>query len=180
MALIHYPVLNKHGEIIHSAVTSIDLHDLSRTAKTYDISSCYVVTPLVDQKQLVKRICGHWIEGAGGGYNPKRKKALELIHLKDTLADCVNDIAADQGVSPKTVATCARQCAGSIGYRELKPKIKTKKPYLLMFGTAWGLAESIITGADYILEPVCGMTAYNHLSVRSASAVIIDRLVGMY
>jgi hypothetical protein len=31
---------------------------------------------------------------------------------------------------------------------------------------------------DYILEPVYGPGEYNHLSVRSAVAIILDRLAG--
>jgi hypothetical protein len=32
--------------------------------------------------------------------------------------------------------------------------------------------------ADYVLDPVLGNTDYNHLSVRSAAAVILDRVFG--
>jgi hypothetical protein len=32
--------------------------------------------------------------------------------------------------------------------------------------------------ADYILEPIYGPGEYNHLSVRSAVAIILDRLLG--
>jgi hypothetical protein len=52
------------------------------------------------------------------------------------------------------------------------------QPYLLVFGTAWGLAEPFISEADYILEPISGRTDYNHLSVRSAAGIILDRLLG--
>lgn len=31
---------------------------------------------------------------------------------------------------------------------------------------------------DYILEPIHGTGEYNHLSVRSAVAIILDRLAG--
>ena len=52
------------------------------------------------------------------------------------------------------------------------------KPYVLILGTAWGLAEEFISLADYVLEPIAGSTDYNHLSVRSAAAIIFDRLLG--
>ena len=51
-------------------------------------------------------------------------------------------------------------------------------PYLLMFGTGWGMSEELLERSDYFLEPVSGPTDYNHLSVRSACAVILDRLLG--
>ncbi|MGD9074482.1 MAG: RNA methyltransferase [Desulfobacteraceae bacterium] len=34
--------------------------------------------------------------------------------------------------------------------------------------------------ADHILDPVEGVTDYNHLSVRTAAAIILDRLAGRY
>ena len=52
------------------------------------------------------------------------------------------------------------------------------KAYVLIFGTAWGLTEEFISKADYVLEPIVGKTDYNHLSVRSAAAIIFDRLLG--
>jgi hypothetical protein len=51
-------------------------------------------------------------------------------------------------------------------------------PFVLVFGTAWGLTEPFIAKADYILEPITGASEYNHLSVRSAAAIIFDRLLG--
>ena len=46
----------------------------------------------------------------------------------------------------------------------------------------WGLAEEALAWADYQLEPIRAEApsehAYNHLSVRSAVAIILDRLLG--
>lgn len=39
IALVHYPVLGKKGEIIGSAITNLDLHDIARTAKTYGMKT---------------------------------------------------------------------------------------------------------------------------------------------
>ncbi|HQK80165.1 MAG TPA: RNA methyltransferase [Syntrophales bacterium] len=50
---------------------------------------------------------------------------------------------------------------------------------MLVFGTGWGLADSIVARADCSLPPVRGGSdGYNHLSVRSAVAVVLDRLFG--
>jgi hypothetical protein len=62
VALAHYPVVNKNGDIITSAVTNLDLHDISRVVKTYGVRSFYVTTPLEDQKTLIKKIVSHWVE----------------------------------------------------------------------------------------------------------------------
>lgn len=65
-----------------------------------------------------------------------------------------------------------------VGYKKLREKIfNDDKPFLILFGTGWGLIEEVINSADYILKPVKGYNAFNHLSVRSAAAIILDRLL---
>jgi len=178
VALTHYPVVNKNGEIIASAVTNLDLHDISRVSKTYGVKAFYVVTPLADQKFLIERIVSHWIRGPGASYNPKRREALALIDIRDTLTEVLDHIKSKgQGV-PKTVATCARSNNRSIGYDVFREMLASGNPYLLVFGTAWGLSNNYIDEADFVLEPLEGHTEYNHLSVRSAAAIILDRLMG--
>ena len=178
MALIHYPVVNKKGDIIASAVTNLDLHDISRAAKTYGVRSFYVVTPLSDQKDLVEKIISHWLKGSGARYNPKRKEALKLIRIKKNLDEVMEDIRKTNGDSPKTVVTSAGHSPRNISYKRFRKMLQDDALYLLMFGTGWGLSEKFMAGADYALDPVFGNTDYNHLSVRSAAAIILDRLFG--
>ena len=178
MALVHYPVVNKNGEIIASAVTNLDLHDISRSAKTYGVRAFFVVTPLADQKNLVEKIVAHWLSGAGGTYNPKRKEALKLIVVKNSLDEVVDHIRQDIGEAPKTIVTSANQNSGNISFKRFRDMLHTGAAYLLILGTGWGLSEGFIAAADYVLNPVLGNTGYNHLAVRSAAAVVLDRLLG--
>jgi hypothetical protein len=178
VALAHYPVVNKSGDMITSAVTNLDLHDISRAAKTYGVKSFYVVTPLKDQQVLAQRIIAHWTEGAGGTYNPARRCALETIKVTDSIADVVEDIKSVEKRDPKKVVTSAGKYPSGISFANFRTVLKTGTPHLLIFGTAWGLAERFIAEADYVLEPIEGVSDYNHLSVRSAAAIILDRLVG--
>ncbi len=178
VALTHYPVVDKRGDIINSAVTNLDLHDISRAVKTYGAKSFYVVTRLVDQQNLVQKIILHWTSGLGASYNPARRSALELVKVKHTIADAAEDIKVIEGKYPKTVVTCARKYPASTGFKEFREVLKIGQPHLLIFGTAWGLAEAFISDADYILDPITGPTDYNHLSVRSAAGIILDRLLG--
>lgn len=178
VALTHYPVVDKRGDTITSAVTNLDLHDISRAVKTYGVKSYYVVTPLVDQQDLVQKIISHWTSGSGAVYNPARRSALELIKVKATIADVVEDIKGIENDYPKTAVTCARRNTTSTGYKEFRELLKSGKPHLLVFGTAWGLAQSFIAESDYILDPIMGPTDYNHLSVRTAAGIILDRLLG--
>ena len=178
VALTHYPVVNKRGDVIASALTNLDLHDIARAAKTYGVKSFYLVTPLSDQKVLANKIIAHWTTGAGAVYNPARHRALELIKVKDSIDDVAEEINGIENSYPKLVTTCARRYPTSIGYAEFRGIIESHIPHLLIFGTAWGLAESFISDADFVLEPITGVTDYNHLSVRSAPAIILDRLLG--
>jgi hypothetical protein len=178
LALVHFPVVNREGEIIASAVTNLDLHDLARIACTYGAQRFYVVTPLADQQTLVRRIVDHWTEGFGAAHNPDRRRAMRGIRLCQTLADAAEAIRERDGQRPLVVATCARPGTRRMTVGRLKTLIADGRPCLLVFGTASGLAEAPLEDADEILAPIRGVGDYNHLPVRAAAAVVLDRLVG--
>ena len=178
LALIHYPVYNKAGDVIASAVSNLDLHDISRAATTYGIEDFYVVTPLLDQQALINRITAHWTEGAGAIYNPDRKEALQVIRVVSCLEDVITTVEGRGGGRPILVATDARARKGNIGFSRCFQLVRDGRPLVILFGTAWGLSSKLIESADYTLEPILGPTDYNHLPVRSAVAVILDRFFG--
>lgn len=180
LALLHHPVKNKNGETIASAVTNLDLHDLSRVAKTYGVTAVYVITPLTDQQALVRKIISHWREGYGAAYNPKRREALDLVRVTESLAAAVDEIGSLEPERPvRKIATGAMQNDGVISFSALRRKLNSEAAaFLLMLGTAWGLTDDIIADADYALEPIRGNTGYNHLPVRAAAAIILDRVLG--
>lgn len=178
IALVHHPVVDKQGGVITSAVTNLDLHDIARAARTYGVRSFFVVTPLEDQQVLAKRILDHWREGFGARYNPDRREALGLVRVVDSLQTLKAAVAAHGGGAPEIVATSCHASAGTISHHRLQRMMDSGRPYTLIFGTAWGLAPEVTQAADWILEPIIGRTAYNHLSVRSAASIVLDRLLG--
>ncbi len=177
VALIHYPVTNKKNMTIGSALTTIDLHDIARASVTYGVKGFYVVTPYPDQADLAHKVIAHWTQGAGGRINPDRKNALNLIRVSESLEQTVSFIEEEQNEPVVTVATSARQHPGSIGAGDLKQKLNDKASHVILFGTAWGLAQSVIESANFILDPISGNTDYNHLSVRSAVSIYLDRII---
>ena len=179
IALIHFPVINKSGEAIGSAVTNLDIHDIARAAKTFGVGRYYIVTPYADQQQLVTEIIDHWQTGHGAVYNPARKSALALVRLAGSLEDVILKVSETYGKRPLLVTTSARIHENSITFTDARKRIGKGEPLLLLFGTAHGLAPEVINRADYTLPPVCGNTGYNHLSVRSAVSIILDRLLGV-
>jgi hypothetical protein len=177
IGLLHYPVYNKRREIIASAITNLDLHDLARLAKTYGARRFYVINPLVDQQALAKRICEHWISGYGASYNGDRREAMSLISVVSTLDESVAEIEELEGQLPALMVTDAGKNKGErITYDMAREIVATHKAIMVLFGTAWGIAHELLKKADYVLAPILGVSHYNHLSVRGAAAITLDRL----
>ncbi len=178
IALVHHPVLNKLGEIIGSAVTNLDIHDIARAARTYGVVDYTIITPYTDQQELVGEILDHWQTGHGAQYNPARKTALDQVQLKVSLAETIDGITKQYGSTPLLFATSAKAGEKCISYRDAGNKLKNGERILLLFGTAHGLAPEVMELADCTLPPIQEGSAYNHLSVRSAAAITLDRLLG--
>lgn len=180
LALVHYPVYNKHLQVIATSVTNLDIHDISRCSRTYGLQGFYIVHPLEAQQELVEKVRSFWQEGYGSEYNPDRKDALNVLRLSESLSDTIAAITAETGQQPKLVATDARTYPNTLSYSEMRNLINEDhgQPWLLIFGTGFGIESELMQQCDFILEPVMGASDYNHLSVRSAVAIIIDRLLG--
>ncbi len=178
LALVHYPVYNKEGRVVVSSITNLDIHDLSRLVKTYNGRAFYMVTPLEAQRAMIERICAHWRSGFGAVYNPNRGEALELVRVTLSLETLREEIVSEAGKEPIMVATSAREWEGRfIRYRDLGDRIlEGDEPVVILLGTGWGLTREVIRGCHYLLKPIKGMGRYNHLSVRCAAAIVLDRL----
>jgi len=174
IALVHYPVYNKQREIVQTCVTGVDLHDLARTSLTYGVKKYFVVNPLPAQLNFVRRIVDCWKKEESLIHNWTRAEAFRLIELCENLEEVIGKLK-----NPILEATSARN-KGKLSYRAMRQKLKRlKRQVLILFGTGWGLSEEILNRADYVLKPIKGCGAYNHLSVRSAAAIILDKLLGV-
>ena len=177
LALVHFPVYNKNGEIVASSVTTLDIHDIARICRTYDLGGFYVVTPLETQRRLVERMLRHWLTGYGAEYNSTRKEALLTTYVTTCLEDAIQDIAQRFGEKPRTIVTDAKPFPRNIGHNQMRGELKNGGQRLLIFGTGWGLEQGLVRKADYLLAPIQGCNGYNHLPVRAAIAIILDRLL---
>ncbi|MBA2849356.1 RNA methyltransferase [Thermosulfuriphilus ammonigenes] len=178
LALIHHPVINRDGQTITSSITNLDIHDISRVARTYGIRGFFLVTPLKDQQALAREIIDYWTKGRGGRGNPHRREALLLCQIAGTLFEALEKIKEKEGISPLTIATGASPPRRDLSFDAAKRLIAQGRPLVILLGTASGLSPLVFQRADYVLEPLCGPTDYNHLSVRAAAAIILDRLLG--
>ena len=180
LALVHHPVIrDRFGGVGATSVTPLNIHDLARAARTYGVAPLYVVTPLLSQQALVGRILGHYREGYGAEANPTRAEALRDVVLAGSINEALDDLCRRAGEYPLAVGTAAQPGPRGVTYPELAARLAAgTRPWVLLFGTGWGLAPEAAAQCDLFLGPVRGPGEFNHLPVRSAVAVILDRLFG--
>jgi hypothetical protein len=175
IALVHHPVLDRRGDVVTSAVTNLDIHDLARLATTYNLSRYYLVTPAAEQRLLASRIIGHWQKGAGASYNPDRCQALDCLQVVNSFDDALADWRSLVGSEGLAMLTGASHQKG-VDYPQAQT-LAAERPLMLVFGTGHGLAPEIYESDHPCLAPVRA-GQYNHLSVRTAAAIMLDRLIG--
>lgn len=179
IGLVHYPVYDKQKKVVATSITNLDLHDIARASTTYNVERYLVIHPHEAQRRLAQEILAYWQAGYGSKYNPDRKEAFNRLLLVPSVEEAVAWIEEHYGKRPRTVVTTARSQGEFITYLQLRNKINAgEEDYLILLGTGWGLEEGVFQGADYRLAPIRGGGIYNHLSVRSAAAIIMDRLLG--
>ena len=179
VALLHDQMVDKTGKMVTTSVTLIDVHDISRSSRTFGAGGLFVVHPSQTIRALVRTIKTHWDSGFGATYNPNRTDALGVLSIVTDLDEALLHIERRTGQLPKLIATSARDGDDRISYDAMRTEIaKRESPFLLMFGTGWGMSDELMARANYVLKPINGPTDYNHLSVRAACAITLDRLMG--
>lgn len=183
LTLVHHPVLDRDGATVTTAITNLDLHDMARSARTYGATELFVVHPIAAQRLLAERIRDHWVSGSGKRRIPDRSDALELLRIVPSIEDAYAELGGEAGragIELWTTAATARH-GDLTDYPAARGRLsQADKPVLIAFGTGWGLARELIVSADVRLAPIRARaeTGYNHLSVRAACAIVLDRLLG--
>jgi hypothetical protein len=178
VALLHYPVLDRSGQEITTAITNLDVHDIARSAYTYGIERYFVVHPIAAQRQLVERVRHHWVQGAGRLRIPDREFPLRAVEVVADLATASAVWAESESLEVWT--TSAKVCPGALDHGEARALLRRAgSRVLLVFGTGWGLAPRVHANAAACLGPIPSprTDGYNHLSVRAAAAIMFDRLL---
>ncbi|MEQ8820880.1 MAG: RNA methyltransferase [Sumerlaeia bacterium] len=183
IALVHFPTVDKQGAVTATSVTNLDLHDLARAGRTYGVEGYWLVHPFEGMQRYVERVMSHWREGWGAAYNPTRKQALEGAVVVSDLGEVARRMEAlYPGHEVLFVATSARQGKQRIPFSTMRQWLEAPdsgKVYCILFGTGYGLHPEVMQEVDYVLEPINGPTDWNHLSVRAAAAITLDRLLGL-
>jgi len=165
-----------------TSVTSIDVHDIARSSKTYGLKNYFIVTPLKDQQKIVGKMLDFWQKGVGKEYNQSRFESVKSVSLVSSLEDVVKQIELQEGKRPVVITTSAvkkYKKKNIITYHDQSKVWAMERPVLFLFGTGQGLSDEVMDAADFVLVPVEGFSDYNHLSVRSAAAIIFDRWLGV-
>lgn len=175
--LVHSPVVLAGHRTGMSSVTNLDLHDISRTARTYGMGTFYVATPAADQRALLTGIIRHW-ERAGVMGHENRLQALRMACPVESVEEAVSRMTESYGEEPFVIATTANwpKKPACVSFRDVRAMAR-KRPVLILLGTAHGLSPKLVKACGAVLRPVRFMD-YNHLSVRSAAAIIADRIIG--
>jgi tRNA (guanine37-N1)-methyltransferase len=189
LALVHHPVVDRHGKIVTSSLTNFDIHDLARSTATYDLAAYHIVTPITSQREKAEHIASLWLDDPVTGAPPARKQpasgsragALSRVRTADSVETVIANITAEHGAPPIVVATSARADSFPTARRMSAPELLADmsldpSPLLILLGTGWGLADALIPSVTRILAPIEGGSDWNHLSVRSAGAILLDRL----
>lgn len=179
--LMHGDVLLKGNLVGTTSVTSLDIHDIARSSLTYNLKNYFIVTPLEDQQKVVKTLTDFWQTGVGVDYNIHRHQSIERVRLQSNLDEVVDFITKQEGKAPLLIATSAKSFdhLNKITYHDQTRVWAEDRPVLFIFGTGHGLAPHILERCDFLLEPIYSFSDFNHLSVRSAVAVILDRWLGL-
>lgn len=177
---VHYPVLDKRGEKSSTAITGMDLHDIARACRTYGIKKYLLVTPIAQQREMAKRIAGHWTSGWGADYNPDRREAFSTLKIFASVQKAISWAEEKEKKPVFKIATTAKRHAGAQHWLTLKREIlRRDHSPLIIFGTGWGLHDEVMETADAVMTPICGgKDGWNHLSVRSAVSITLDRFFG--
>ncbi|MGN6109471.1 MAG: tRNA (guanosine(37)-N1)-methyltransferase TrmD [Kofleriaceae bacterium] len=186
LALVHHPVFDRTGKIVTTSLTNFDIHDLARSTMTYGLAAYHIVTPVTSQREKAAHIAGLWLEE-----NPSRKPpatgsragALARVRTAASVEQVISELDQEYGRSPLVVATSARPESFPEALRRTPNDLLAEAsfdpaPLLILLGTGWGLADHLIPSVSRLLTPIEGASDWNHLSVRSAGAILLDRLFG--
>lgn len=180
LALLHYPTRDRVGDLVATNITNFDIHDIARACRVYGIDRYYIIHPIREQLMFVERVLDHWNVGEGSKFNPMRKTALRDVRTAENLDKAKKDWGYEDA---KIIVTSAKSVEGqqSFSFDSFKNCLETEnQPYILTFGTGFGLTQDFIKSCNGILEPIKGNSRddYRHLSVRSAVSICLDRLLG--
>lgn len=179
VALMHSQVMVS-GRVGNTSITSLDIHDIARSSKTYGVENYFIVSKVEDQRKNLKAFLDFWVSSEGKEHNLSRYEAIYNVVSAASLDEVIESIRKKEGKDPLIITTSAKDYKHKqkIDYYSQGAVWEHSRPVLFLFGTAQGLSDEVLDKSDYLLLPIEGFSTYNHLSVRSAAAIVLDRFLG--
>lgn len=178
--LCHYPVRLEDERVGVSSLTNLDVHDIARISRGYGMMNFFILTPLADQRRLLADLLRHWLNGSGARVNPDRAQALQLARPVADFEELERTALEAYGTTPTYVATSAlwpeKGEPAPLGFAEIRQEL-SHAPVIILLGTARGLEMGGLPLNCARMRPL-RFLGYNHLSVRSAAAILADRILG--
>lgn len=181
LALVHHPCVDRTGAVVATSLTNFDIHDLARSTMTFGLAAFHIVTPIGAHREKAEHIAQLWM--GDGDHGEHRARALRLVRTADSIETVTSALESEYGRAPVVVASSAKPTSFPDAGRRTPAQLVAEfaadpAPMLILLGTGWGLADALIPSVSRILTPIDGYTDWNHLSVRSAGAILLDRLFG--
>ena len=97
IALVHYPVYDRERSVVTTSITTLDVHDIARSAATFGLAGYYVVSPIQVQRDKVKQSISVWeservTSPQNEAAQDNRIRALHLVRTADRLEAAVEQI----------------------------------------------------------------------------------------
>jgi len=185
VALLHYPVRDGQGKVVTTAVTSVDIHDIARSARTYNVDRYYLIHPVPAARELVSHVQKSWFDRPVSPKNEARREALSRLSVVPDLDTAVREFSGfseeNSGFGVEVWGTSAQAAQVPLAIRDARRILESNgPPVMILFGTGNGLAPQALERCQAQLEPISSEreSGYRHLSVRSAVAILLDRLLG--
>ncbi|HXW86348.1 MAG TPA: RNA methyltransferase, partial [Candidatus Bathyarchaeia archaeon] len=107
--------------------------------------------------------------------------AVRAVSICSSLDEVMAEIEVQEGKKPLCIATSARTIPHdhSLSFYDQETVWQEGRPVIFVIGTGKGLSDRLIANCDFLLDPIEGFSAFNHLSVRSACAILFDRWLGI-
>lgn len=175
LALVHHPVKNRHGDVIAATSQEFDLMDAARLALTYDVRRLYIVQTIPAQRAMIERLIAH---GRASDRDVAARGSFERTVLVSSIQEAITHASTRTGKTPQVWSTSAQPRGDVLSWSSARERLAGGVSALVLIGKAWGLAPTVFEDADICLAAIDPGTGFNHLSVRAAMAIIVDRLLG--
>ena len=110
----------REREVVATAVTNFDIHDIARCARTYRDGRFLCDHPAGEPGSAGGENHSPLGRGAGSVYNPTRKESLSLVRISRTIDEADREISELWQKKVRRIATGASHHPRNVGFESLR------------------------------------------------------------